>query len=216
MHSHTHHSRDCLLSYDGIIASCRRRGVDVLAVTDHNEIEGAFALKERAPFPVIVGEEVFTNAGEIIGLFLTSFIPKGLSPHETIKRIHAQGGLAYVPHPFDSYRRGAIGGATLDLILPEIDMLEVLNARNVNRDDDATALRYAERHGIVKGAGSDAHSLGEFGTAYLEMEPFEGPQDFLEKARRGKVGGGHSAHRVHLYSSYAKVSKTLRHAIGRA
>lgn len=215
LHSHTRHSRDCLLDYDTIIDVCQRRGIAALAVTDHNEIEGAFEMRRRAPFPVIVGEEVFTEQGEVIGLFLRELIPRGLSVQETIARIKDQGGLVYVPHPFDSYRKGAIGRDTLDAIRPEIDLIEVLNARNIRYPDDARAYWYAREHGLVMAAGSDAHSAGEFGVAYLEMEPFDGPADFLKKARCGRVRGGHSPSLVHFLSSYAKMHKRVSRRLGR-
>ena len=214
LHSHTRHSRDCLLSYDRIIDVCRRRGVGALAVTDHNEIDGAFEMRRRAPFPVIVGEEIFTAQGEIIGLFLEDFIPRGLSAAETVARIKAQGGLVYVPHPFDSYRKGAVGRDTLDTIRADVDLIEVLNARNIRHEDDEKAAHYAREYGLTMAAGSDAHSVGEFGNAYLRMEPFDGPQDFLDKARQGRIGGRHSASVVHLLSSYAKVHKRVAKRLG--
>ena len=207
LHSHTHHSHDCLLTYEAIIGVCQRRGIGALAVTDHNQIAGAFAMQRRTPFPVIIGEEVFTAQGEIIGLFLREFIPRGLPVQETIARIKAQGGLVYVPHPFDSFRKGAIGRETLDAIRADVDLLEVLNARNLRPQDDDRAYRYAQEHGLAMAAGSDAHSVGEFGNAYLEMEPFDGPQDFLARARRGHVRGRHSTGVVHLLSTYAKLRK---------
>lgn len=209
LHSHTRHSKDCLLDYDTIIAVCLRRGIGALAVTDHNEIAGAFAMQQRAPFPVIVAEEVFTAQGEIIGLFLQEFIPRGLPIEQTIARIQEQGGLVYVPHPFDSHRKGAIGREVLDAIHPQVDLIEVLNARNVDHGDDARAYQYAQEHGLTMAAGSDAHSVGEFGNAYLEMEPFDGTADFLEKARRGRVGGRHSTPLVHFLSTYAKLYKRV-------
>lgn len=214
LHSHTRHSRDCLLSYESIIAVCLRRRIGALAVTDHNEIEGAFEMRRRAPFPIIVGEEVFTTQGEIIGLFLRELIPRGLSPQETIARIKEQGGLVYVPHPFDSYRQGAVGLDTLDAIRADVDLLEVLNARNIRHQDDERALQYAREHGLTMAAGSDAHSLGEFGNAYLEMEPFDGAEDFLAKARRGQVRGRHSVSAVHLFSTYAKLHKRVARRLG--
>lgn len=214
LHSHTRHSRDCLLQYDTIIAVCLRRHIGALAVTDHNEIEGAFEMQRRAPFPVIVGEEVFTRQGEVIGLFLREFIPRGLSIQETIARIKAQGGLVYVPHPFDSYRKGAIGRESLEAIRADIDLLEVLNARNIRHEDDAEAYWYAHEHDLAMAAGSDAHSAGEFGNAYLEMEPFDGPHDFLAKARRGQVRGRHSSGLVHLSSTYAKLHKRVARRLG--
>jgi len=214
LHSHTHHSHDCLLTYEAIIAVCQRRGIGALAVTDHNQIAGAFELQRHAPFPVVIGEEIFTAQGEIIGLFLREFIPRGLPVQETIARIKAQGGLVYVPHPFDSFRKGAIGRETLDAIRGDVDLLEVLNARNLRREDDERAYHYAHEHGLTMAAGSDAHSVGEFGNAYLEMEPFDGPQDFLAKARRGHVRGRHSTGVVHLLSTYAKLRKRAARRLG--
>jgi predicted metal-dependent phosphoesterase TrpH len=216
LHSHTHHSHDCLLTYEAIIAVCQHRGIGALAVTDHNQIAGAFELQQRAPFPVIIGEEIFTEQGEIIGLFLHEFIPRGLPVQETIARIKAQGGLVYVPHPFDSFRKGAIGRETLDAICADVDLLEVLNARNLRPDDDDCAYRYAQEHELAMAAGSDAHSVGEFGNAYLEMEPFDGPHDFLTKARRGRVRGRHSTGLVHLLSTYAKLRKRAAGRLGMA
>jgi len=216
LHSHTHHSHDCLLTDEAIMAVCQRRGIGALAVTDHNQIAGAFELQRRAPFPVIVGEEIFTAQGEIIGLFLREFIPRGLPVQETIARIKAQGGLVYVPHPFDSFRKGAIGRETLDAIRADVDLLEVLNARNLRREDDDRSYHYAHEHGLTMAAGSDAHSVGEFGNAYLEMEPFDGPQDFLAKARRGRVCGRHSTGVVHLLSTYAKLRKRAARRLGMA
>ena len=216
LHSHTHHSHDCLLTDEAIIAVCQRRGIGALAVTDHNQIAGAFELQRRAPFPVIIGEEIFTAQGEIIGLFLREFIPRDLPVQETIARIKAQGGLVYVPHPFDSFRKGAIGRATLDAIRADVDLLEVLNARNLRPQDDDRAYRYAQEHGLAMAAGSDAHSVGEFGNAYLEMDPFEGPRDFLAKARCGRVRGRHSTGVVHLLSTYAKLRKRAARRLGMA
>lgn len=214
LHSHTRHSRDCMLDYDTIIEVCLRRGIGALAVTDHNEIDGAFEMQRRAPFPIIVGEEIFSRQGEIIGLFLTELIPRGLGTRETVERIKAQDGLVYVPHPFDRHRKGAIGLATLDEIRSDVDMLEVLNARNLSREDDDRAFWYAQEHGLIMGAGSDAHSAGEFLNAYLEMEPFDGAHDFLVKAAYGRVRGRHSTALVHFLSTYAKLHKRLKRRLG--
>src|SRR5690348_18007819 len=104
LHSHTRCSKDCVNDYDRIIAAVQRSGLDGIAVTDHDEFRGALEMKRRAPFLVIPGEEIKTNRGEIIGLFLQEWIPPGLDPLETVQRIHGQGGLAYVPHPFDEVR----------------------------------------------------------------------------------------------------------------
>jgi predicted metal-dependent phosphoesterase TrpH len=107
-HSHSHYSRDSVISPQAFIDRCLRKGIDCIAVTDHNEIEGAFVIQKLAPFKVIVGEEVKTSEGEIIGLFLKELVPKGMSPEDTIDCIHEQGGLAVIPHPYDIFRRSVI------------------------------------------------------------------------------------------------------------
>src|SRR5579884_1465185 len=104
LHTHTSCSKDCVSNYDRIIAAVQRAGLAGIAVTDHNEFRGAQEMKRRAPFVVIPAEEIKTSRGEIIGLFLQEWIPPGLEPLETVERIHDQGGLAYVPHPFDQVR----------------------------------------------------------------------------------------------------------------
>ena len=101
-----------------------------------------------------------------------------------------------------------------NLLRAEVDLVEVLNARNLRRADDEEAVRYAQEHGLAMAAGSDAHSPGEFGNTYLEMEPFDGAQDFPEKARRGRIGGRHSTGLVHLLSSYAKLRKRVAARLG--
>src|SRR5206468_3714742 len=141
----------------------RRRGLDVLTITDHNRIEGALELAELAPFKVIVGEEVRTREGEIIGLFIEEFIPPHLSPEETIHEIKRQGGVVYVPHPFDRVRRSVIKRDALFRVAPLVDALEVLNARCHISSDNAAAVAFAVERGLLQGAGSDAHTAFEVG-----------------------------------------------------
>src|SRR5687767_13395971 len=111
-HSHSHYSRDSVINPRTFVETCERRGIDCIAVTDHNEIEGAFVIdklaRESGRLKVIVGEEVKTAEGEIIGLFLKEWVPRDLSPEETIRAIHEQGGLVVVPHPYDVFRRSVI------------------------------------------------------------------------------------------------------------
>ena len=209
LHVHTCYSPDCLTPLEDVIHAAQRQGLGGLAVLDHNAIEGALALREMAPFPVIVGEEVLTTQGEIAGLFLEERIPPGLTPQEAVALIQEQGGLVYVPHPFDRCRSNALGEPTLSTILERVDALEVLNARVIVPADNERAQEFARMHGLLGGAGSDAHSTTEIGRAYVEMAPFAGRDSFVRSLALGRVRGGVSRPHVHLYSTWAKIRRRM-------
>ncbi|MFQ5944643.1 MAG: PHP domain-containing protein [Anaerolineae bacterium] len=209
LHLHTHFSLDCATRVEDLIRACRERGLDAIAVTDHNTLAGAEAVKRSAPFPVILGEEIRTRRGEVLGLFLSEEIPRGLGLRETVDRIHQQGGIAGAPHPFDRIRRSALGERALGEILDKLDYLEVFNARCLFAWDNSRALALALERGIPMSAGSDAHTLGELGQAYLEVGPFTGPEEFLERLREGRIQGTLSSPLVHLASSWAKARSRL-------
>jgi predicted metal-dependent phosphoesterase TrpH len=209
LHTHTFCSKDCCNQYERIIDAVQRAGLDGIAVTDHDEFRGAQALAERAPFAVIPGEEIKTSAGEIIGLFLRERIPPGLEPLETVARIHAQGGLAYVPHPFDEIRGSRLQRWALELVTPEIDILEVFNARNALPRYNQRALAYAQQHELLAGAGSDTHTYGEYGKAYVDIPPFSNAQEFLESMRQGTWHGRLSSPLVHARTRFDRTMKIL-------
>jgi predicted metal-dependent phosphoesterase TrpH len=209
LHTHTLCSKDCRNRYDRIIEAVQRSGLDGIAVTDHDEFKGAVELQKRAPFVVIPGEEIKTNAGEIIGLFLNEWIPPGLDPVETVDRIHAQGGVAYVPHPFDEVRGSRIRRDALERVTPYIDMLEVFNARNALPRFNVRAEAYAQEHGLLAGAGSDTHSYPEYGRAYIDIPQFSTAQEFLESARHGTWHGRLSSPFVHARTRYDRTLKVL-------
>jgi len=206
LHIHTCHSVDSLMTLDEVINAAVARGLGALAITDHDAIEGALALSRIAPFPVIVGEEVNAGDGEIIGLFLHEWIPPELGPVETIARIRRQNGLVYIPHPFDSHRYPLPEPVLLSL-LHEVDALEVLNGRVTVPAYNQRAADFAREHGLPGGAGSDAHTPGEVGQTYVEMEPFMDRDSFLRNLARARIGGGVSGRHVHLYSTWAKLRK---------
>jgi len=172
LHVHTEYSPDCLTSLDRVIRNCRLQGIDCIAVTDHNEIKGALLLQERAPFKVIVGEEIRTDRGEIIGYFLTRKIAPGLSPARTVYEIKAQGGLVCIPHPFDRLRRSRLDYGALGEIENEIDIIEVFNSRNVYSEDNRKAREYALARGRAASVGTDAHWPWEIGRAYIHIADF--------------------------------------------
>ncbi len=192
LHSHTMWSGDSTTTPDEIEQAVVESGIDVLCITDHNAVKGAQELASRLPCRVVVGEELRTHAGEIIGLFLSERIPFGTPPADAARAIRAQGGVVYVPHPFDPMRRN-LAEAALDALVAEglVDAIEVLNAKTSLSSLNRRAGEYAERFGLAAGAGSDAHVPDALGAAYVEMPDFDGPADFLAKLRDGVVVGHH-------------------------
>ena len=207
LHIHTCYSGDTLTSLQEVIAAVQKRGLGAVAITDHNAIAGALELQRLAPFPVIAGEEIMSSEGEIIGLYLHELIPPGLTPAETVARIHAQGGLVYVPHPFDSLRDSALREPALLSILDQVDVLEVLNARVIRPAHNERAQRLAQERHLPAGAGSDAHTAFEIGRAYLEMQPFADKGEFLRNLANARVCGHLSSPAVHLFTRWAKLQK---------
>ena len=190
LHMHTNRSHDCSIDPEALVQHAEAEGLGAIAVTDHNVFAGALETVELArsrKLIVIPGEEVKTdNQGEVIGLFLREEIPRGMTFAETIDAIRAQDGIVYVPHPFD--RMHAIPApATLLRHLPEIDVLEVYNARLLFDAYNAEALRFQRKYGLLAGAGSDAHVLQGVGTGALQMRRFDGPEEFLLSLRTAEV-----------------------------
>jgi predicted metal-dependent phosphoesterase TrpH/glycosyltransferase involved in cell wall biosynthesis len=188
LHMHTDHSSDCATPVDVLLATAREEGLGAIAVTDHNEISGAIEARERADgIKVIVSEEVKTaHEGEVIGLFIEEKIPRGMSLRETIEAIHAQGGLAYVPHPFDRLH-SVPDYEHLLKVVEEIDVLEVFNARVAVRGFNEEARRFAAKYRVVAGAGSDSHVTQGLGTVKIRMRDFDGPDEFLESLRDADI-----------------------------
>ena len=163
---------------------CRQRGLSPIFLTDHEGIDGARSLVDAGQ-DAIVGEEILTTEGELIGLFLKESVPARLSPEEAVAAIKDQGGLVYLEHPYDTTRRNLREGA-IERIADQIDIVEVFNGRSqpeINRR--AEELR--STLGVPAGAGSDAHTLREIGRVYVEMDPFDGARDFLAKLPFGNV-----------------------------
>ncbi len=210
MHVHTRASSDCLTHPKALLAAMDAAGIDRVVVSDHNRVEGALAMRELAPGRVLVGEEVKTREGpDLIGIFLTEAIPRDTPLRETCERILAQGGVVYVPHPFDTRRRG--GGALLETIADLVDVVEAHNARTWKAGVNEAGEAWARARGKLLGAGSDGHTPGEIGAAYVEVAPFEMTRDsFLAALREGTVAArGVSSPVVSVWSTYAKVHKAV-------
>ncbi len=192
LHSHTMWSGDSTTTPEELEQAVIDSGIDVLFITDHNAIAGAVELEHRLPCRVIVGEELRTHAGEIIGLFLTDRLPIGLQPSAAAEVIRAQGGVVYVPHPFDPKRR-KLRSDVLDELTAAglVDAIEVRNAKTASEELNERAARYAAEHGLLAGAGSDAHVPDALGAAYVEMPDFDGPNEFLAALADGVIAGHH-------------------------
>ncbi len=190
LHMHTDHSGDCATPVEVLLDTARRQQLGAIAVTDHNEISGALEAQAKAAefgVKVIVGEEVKTaSQGEVIGLFLTEKIPRGLTMQETVAEIKRQGGLVYVPHPFD--RMHAVPDYEhLLAIVDEVDAIEVFNPRVAIGSFNEEAERFAAKYRIVAGAGSDSHVAQGLGSVRIRMRDFDGPQEFLESLRDADI-----------------------------
>jgi predicted metal-dependent phosphoesterase TrpH len=192
LHSHTMWSGDCTTTPDELHDAVAHSGIDVLCITDHNSVAGAEQLRDQLPCRVVVGEEVRVGRGELIGLFLTERIPGGLRPAEAARRIRDQGGIVYVPHPFDPMRN-CMAPDELDELVDAglVDAIEVRNSKTSLESLNRRAAEYAAAKGLAGGAGSDAHVPDALGAAYVEMPDFDGPEGFLDALRSGRVVGHH-------------------------
>ena len=199
MHTHSEYSPDSRTPVASQAAAIKAAGLDVVCATDHNTIEGALRLRELADgFRVIVGEEVSSRDGEIIGLFLDKPIPRGLSAEETIARIRDQGGLVSVPHPFSRNRRFHLRRSVLERVWKDVDCIEVFNAREAFTQDNVRAAAFASEKGIPGAVGSDAHRASEIGRAWVEVEEFAGRDDFIATLREGSVIGKLTGNYIHV------------------
>jgi predicted metal-dependent phosphoesterase TrpH len=194
LHMHTDHSPDCATPVEVLLATAREQGLGAIAVTDHNEISGALEARRLAegsdlhpPLKVVVGEEVKTaSQGEVIGLFIEERIPRGLTLAETVAEIRRQGGVVYVPHPFD--RMHAVPDYEHLLpVLEEVDAIEVYNPRVAIGAFNEEAARFAAKYRIAAGAGSDSHVARGLGSVRVRMRDFEGPQEFLQSLRDAEI-----------------------------
>jgi predicted metal-dependent phosphoesterase TrpH/glycosyltransferase involved in cell wall biosynthesis len=192
IHMHTDHSSDCVTPVEVLLATARERGLGAIAVTDHNEISGAHEARAKAAeygVKVIVGEEVKTkDQGEVIGLFIEEKIPRGMSLEETIAEIRRQGGLVYVPHPFDRLH-SVPDYEHLLAVVDQVDAIEIFNPRIAIAAWNEEAVRFAGKYRIPGGAGSDAHVAQGLGAVRIRMRDFDGPEEFLESLREADILG---------------------------
>ncbi len=215
MHTHSEFSPD---SRTPIAAQARRvkeLGLDVVCATDHNTIEGGLRLREAADgFRVIIGAEILSRDGEIIGLFLEKDVPRGLSAEDTIASIKDQGGVVSVPHPFSRNRLNHIRRSALERVWRDIDAMEVFNAREAFMGDNLRAAEFAREHGIAGAVGSDAHRTRELGQAWLEVDDFLDRDGFVAALRTGTVNGKLTGQLIHLWTRWDVMRKWFSRRLG--
>jgi hypothetical protein len=213
LHMHTDHSPDCATPVEVLLETAKQNGLGAIAITDHNEVSGALEARDLAEriggIKVIVAEEVKTaHQGEVIGLFIEEKIERGMSLAETIAEIKRQGGLVYVPHPFDRLHSVPDYEHLLDVV-ERIDILEVFNPRIAIDSFNEEAVRFARKYDIVPGAGSDSHVAQGLGSVKIRLRDFEGPQEFLEAMRAADIV------RKHKNLVYVQALKFLQTSGGR-
>ena len=204
-HVHTAFSPDSRVTPERLAELVTERGLDGVAVTDHDSVGGGLVLLAlEPPFLVVVGTEVSSRDGDIIGLFVREDIEPGLTAEETVARIKVQGGVVVVPHPFDRFRSSAIGGPGLERISGEVDAVEAFNSRNLMSADDRRARDWALENGVPMVGGSDAHTESEVGRGWAELAGF-GDAEGLKRALQGSaVGGRRSGPVVHVATKIEK------------
>jgi predicted metal-dependent phosphoesterase TrpH len=203
MHVHSSASHDCVVAPELVARRCRSLGLGPVVLTDHGTVDGARRLAQLGR-ACVMGEEILTADGDLIGLFLDEAIPQGLSAGETVDRIRAQGGLVYLGHPYDVWRR-RLSDQALERVADRVDIVEVHNGRADARANER-AQDLCEILDVPAGAGSDAHTLPEIGSVYVEMEAFDGAADFLEKLRDARVV-------VHESRLVMRVRRVLRQTV---
>ncbi len=208
-HIHSCYSKDSLMPVNTIIETLQKRGLNAFALTDHNNMDGVFEARRSGNVKFIPGEEIKTSHGEIIGLFLKEAIPPGLPSEKTVKLIKDQGGLVYVPHPFDRWRSSRIAFPELERIRKDIDIIEIFNGRIITPGDNKKAEEYAKNYDITMGVGSDSHLVCELGLSYVEIEDFSTPEELLEALRAGRRVTSLSSPFIHLGSTYSRLRKLI-------
>lgn len=211
-HCHTIYSRDSLHTPASLVATCARKGIDRVVVTDHNTIDGALAAQRIDPQRVIVGEEIMTTQGELLVAYVKECVPPGLSPEETIAILRAQGAFISVSHPFDETRKGAWKPENLLRIAPLVDAIETFNARCISPDYNRKAAAFACQYGLHGTAGSDAHTAFELGRAVLSLPDFHDAATLRQALAQAEPRTRLSSPLVHFTSRYAVWYKK-RHGI---
>lgn len=208
-HCHSSYSPDSLSQIERLIQTAHKRGLGRIAITDHNSISGALKAQALDPDLVIVGEEILTTKGELLALFVTREVPRGLVPKAAIELLREQGAFISVSHPFDQHRNGW-SLLELEKIAPYIDAIEVFNSRCSHKSMNLQAMKFAAEYGLAGTAGSDAHMYLEVGKATITMPAFSSVAEFKTQIKKASVSGKMSGEWVHLGSRWAWIFNQRR------
>jgi len=217
-HIHTRFSRDSILTEEKFIAKAIERGLTHAVITNHNNVEGAIAVRDKVAelgladkLTVVLGEEVSTADGEVVGVYLTKTIPRGLSANETADEIHRQGGLVSIPHPFDPFRGSHIKEGPLRNLaeIGKIDMLEVFNCRVTFQRHNEEAAEFAKRYGIPGIAASDSHSGIEVAMAFNAMPAFDSADALRASLQENEWHASRSSVLIHVTTRWAVWKNTF-------
>jgi len=200
---------DCRNELEDIVKRCQKLGINCIAVADHDAVEGGLQMQKIAPFKVIVAEEVLTFSGEVMGMFLKERIAGGIPLEKAIAAIKEQGGLVSIPHPFDPVRGLRLNADEFNKLAPQIDLIEVFNARVLALQTNSKARDFAKEHNLPCAAGSDSHTIAEIGSVCVELNDFNTPAEFLASLRKGIIKGKLASPFVHFGSTWAKIRKAL-------
>ena len=190
-----------------LLTTCRKKGLQRLVITDHNTIEGALQAQILDPQIFIIGEEILTRQGELLGIFVKESVPAGLSAIETVQMLRDQGSFISVSHPFDALRKGHWNLDDLLEIIAYIDAIEVFNSRCLSPQSNQQAMDFAREHNLLATVGSDAHSLSEVGSATLTLPEFNGPASLRQALVNAQSRVRLSSLWVHIFSRYASWRK---------
>lgn len=209
IHVHTNYSLDSNISPEALAAFAEREGFGCVVITDHDTVEGAHHFASIADVQAVIGEEITSRDGDVIGLFLDRHIPPGMSARETALAIKEQGGLVLVPHPFIRILGRGLGDKVWDM-MDLIDAVEVCNSQNLLRAPDLAAERFATEQNFVKFAGSDSHAVASIAPSYQYMRDFSGPEDFLDALAAAELVRGRHPFSYFFSAGY----RTLRYLAG--
>lgn len=209
LHTHSIASKDGGISAEQYAHVLSTHVLDMIAITDHNQIEFAQKLQAKLGDRIIVGEEIMSTGGEIIGLYLKERIAPRLSPQETVKQIKDQGGIVYIPHPFENIRKGLHPGV-LEELVDEIDIVEVCNGRAFLQDRSAQALVWAKLNHIIGAASSDAHGVRGLGRTYMDVSELPEQHNLVELLGTSVPVTSRPSMRALLYPKYHSFRRKMK------